>query len=307
MKKFLSLSLALILCVALSVPAFAVSYTSYTWTGEDTTVEFEAASAATETIKAWDYDSEEYTNQNVTMITVKPGSSVTVTGETWFTFSALTEDGYGEDTGGAEIKTGVVDDAFAYFPTGALFVLKYGKTYIKLGSAGEQPPTPPAPTTPGEPVTPGEPSTPTEPTTPGEPSTPMQPAAPARSERSAAPAAAGSYTVKKGDTYGTIALNNYGTYGVWSELYKANKGAALTEGATLVLPEKLGNVARVNAPVAAGGESLYTVKAGDTLGAVAQAIYGDAMKYKAIFERNADRLANADTIYEGQVIVLPAK
>ena len=307
MKKFLSLSLALILCVALSVPAFAVSYTSYTWTGEDTTVKFEAASVATETIRAWDEDSGEYTDQSVTMITAKPGSSVTVTGETWFTFSPLTEDGYGEDTGGAKIKTGVVDEAFNHFPAGALFVLKYGKTYIKLGSAGEQPPTPPAPTTPGEPVTPGEPSTPTEPTTPGEPSTPTQPTAPARSERSAAPAAAGSYTVKKGDTYGTIALNNYGTYGVWSELYKANKGAKLTEGVTLVLPEKLGNVARVNEPVAAGGESLYTVKAGDTLGAVAQAIYGDAMKYKAIFERNADRLANADTIYEGQVIVLPAK
>ena len=31
------------------------------------------------------------------------------------------------------------------------------------------------------------------------------------------------------------------------------------------------------------------------------------MKYKAIFKRNADRLVNANTIYEGQVIVLPAK
>ena len=31
------------------------------------------------------------------------------------------------------------------------------------------------------------------------------------------------------------------------------------------------------------------------------------MKYKAIFGRNADRLVNANTIYEGQVIVLPAK
>lgn len=31
------------------------------------------------------------------------------------------------------------------------------------------------------------------------------------------------------------------------------------------------------------------------------------MKYKAIFERNADCLVNANTIYEGQVIVLPAK
>ena len=96
-------------------------------------------------------------------------------------------------------------------------------------------------------------------------------------------------------------LNNYGTYGVWRELHKANKGAAL------VLPETLGKVARINAPAAASGETLYTVKAGDTLGAIAKATYGDAMKYKTIFERNADRLVNAKTIYEGQVIVLPAK
>ena len=31
------------------------------------------------------------------------------------------------------------------------------------------------------------------------------------------------------------------------------------------------------------------------------------MQYKAIYERNTDRLVNANTIYEGQVIVLPAK
>ena len=65
--------------------------------------------------------------------------------------------------------------------------------------------------------------------------------------------------------------------------------------------------ALIAAPAAADGETLYTVKAGDTLGAIAKAAYGDLMKYKAIFERNADRLANANTIYEGQVIVLPAK
>ena len=286
MKKFLSLSLALILCVALSVPAFAANYTSYTWSNEYTTLKFDAAAVATETIKAWDYDSEEYTNQNVTMITVKPGSSVTVTGDSMFTLSELTEDGYGEDYMGAEIKTGAVDDIFTNFPAGALFVVEYGKTYIKLSGVDEQP------------TAPAQPTAPTQPTAPAQPAAPTQPAA---------PAAAGTYTVKKGDTYGTIALNNYGTYGVWSELYKANKGAKLTEGATLVLPETLGKVARINAPAAASGETLYTVKAGDTLGAIAKATYGDVMKYKTIFERNADRLVNANTIYEGQVIVLPAK
>ena len=50
-----------------------------------------------------------------------------------------------------------------------------------------------------------------------------------------------------------------------------------------------------------------TVKKGGTLGKIAAAEYGKAAEYKALFERNADRLKNANTIYEGQVIVLPAK
>lgn len=63
----------------------------------------------------------------------------------------------------------------------------------------------------------------------------------------------------------------------------------------------------VPGPVAGEGEALYTVKAGHTLGAIAKATYGDVIKYKVIFERNSDQLASANTIYEGQVIVLPAK
>lgn len=113
--------------------------------------------------------------------------------------------------------------------------------------------------------------------------------------------------MKKGDTYGAIALNHYGTYGVWKALYKANKGAKLTAGVTLTLPEKLGKTAKIANPVAAQGETLYTVKAGDTLGTIAKAHYGSSQKYQAIFQRNTDRLKNANTIYEGQIIVLPAK
>ena len=83
---------------------------------------------------------------------------------------------------------------------------------------------------------------------------------------------------------------------MWKQFYKTNNGAKLTEGAKLVLPKMLGKTALIAAP-AADGETLYTVKAGDTLGAIAKAAYGDLMKYKAIFERNADRLVNANTIY----------
>lgn len=43
------------------------------------------------------------------------------------------------------------------------------------------------------------------------------------------------------------------------------------------------------------------------MSAIAKAVYGDVMKYKAIYERNSDRLKNANTIYVGQIIVLPSK
>ena len=36
-------------------------------------------------------------------------------------------------------------------------------------------------------------------------------------------------------------------------------------------------------------------------------IFSEVHPQLSIFERNADRLVNANTIYEGQVIVLPAK
>lgn len=121
------------------------------------------------------------------------------------------------------------------------------------------------------------------------------------------------YTVQKYDTLGHIALNYYGSYDYHKALYAANAaafkatGGALKPGMTITLPDTLGGVKRLSAPVAGAGETLYIVKAGDTLGGIAKTYYGDAMKYKDIFERNNDRLKNANIIYEGQVIVLPAK
>ena len=71
-----------------------------------------------------------------------------------------------------------------------------------------------------------------------------------------------------------------------------------TRARRLSCPKPLGKVGLIATPATADG---------DTLGAIAKATYGDAMKYKAIFARNADHLVNANTIYEGQVIVLSAK
>ena len=49
----------------------------------------------------------------------------------------------------------------------------------------------------------------------------------------------------------------------------------------------------------------YTVKSGDTLGAIAKAMYGNAGKYPVIFEANKPMLSNPDKIYPGQTLRIP--
>lgn len=49
----------------------------------------------------------------------------------------------------------------------------------------------------------------------------------------------------------------------------------------------------------------YTVVAGDSLSKIAKRHYGDAAKWKAIFEANRDLISNPDLIHPGQVLTLP--
>lgn len=49
----------------------------------------------------------------------------------------------------------------------------------------------------------------------------------------------------------------------------------------------------------------HTVASGDTLGKIAKHYYGDAMKYKEIFEANKDILKNPDVIHPDQNLVIP--
>ena len=56
---------------------------------------------------------------------------------------------------------------------------------------------------------------------------------------------------------------------------------------------------------AAGEAQVYEVKAGDTLGAIAQRFYGKASLYPKIFEANRDILTNPDLIKVGQKLKIP--
>jgi nucleoid-associated protein YgaU len=49
----------------------------------------------------------------------------------------------------------------------------------------------------------------------------------------------------------------------------------------------------------------HTVVKGDTLSKIAKAVYGDPMKYPAIFEANKPMLSHPDKIYPGQVLRIP--
>jgi len=49
----------------------------------------------------------------------------------------------------------------------------------------------------------------------------------------------------------------------------------------------------------------YTVKKGDSLSKISKEVYGDAMKYKSIFEANKPMLKDVNLIYPGQVLRIP--
>lgn len=49
----------------------------------------------------------------------------------------------------------------------------------------------------------------------------------------------------------------------------------------------------------------HTVKSGETLGKIAKQYYGNASKYKAIFEANTHILKNPDLIHPGQELLIP--
>lgn len=64
----------------------------------------------------------------------------------------------------------------------------------------------------------------------------------------------------------------------------------------------------IMANITVADESVYarhTVASGDTLGKIAKHYYGDAMKYKDIFEANTDILKNPDLIYPDQELIIP--
>jgi nucleoid-associated protein YgaU len=76
----------------------------------------------------------------------------------------------------------------------------------------------------------------------------------------------------------------------------------VTGGSAAAAPPKVATAA-AGAPAQAA--RTYTVKAGDTLSAIAKSQLGSAGDYMKIFEANKDQLSDPDKIKPGQVLKLP--
>ena len=66
-----------------------------------------------------------------------------------------------------------------------------------------------------------------------------------------------------------------------------------------------GSSSKAPAPVGETATRTYTVVAGDSLSKIAKKIYGDANRWKEIFEANKGKIKNPDLIYPGQVLKIP--
>jgi len=91
------------------------------------------------------------------------------------------------------------------------------------------------------------------------------------------------------------------------------KGRVMLEFNKMVSTENTVNKIQVQGPglsipgpaQTADQVTIYEVKPGDTLGAIAQRFYGKASLYPKIFEANRDILTNPDLIKVGQKLKIP--
>ncbi len=89
---------------------------------------------------------------------------------------------------------------------------------------------------------------------------------------------------------------------------EAKEKAVLMAGNIAGVETVNADAVEVTEPPAASAPEVqyYTIEKGDTLYAVAKEFYGDGMKYPQIFEANREVIEDADKIYPGQKIRIPA-
>lgn len=124
-----------------------------------------------------------------------------------------------------------------------------------------------------------------------------------------------SYTVKRGDTFETIAIRELGSASLHVAIAKSNPfkdPMRLKPGDVIRIPLDPGNIQGDGAGVAEAPPPPspaveYLVRRGDTLGDIALAFYGSARpKYlDLIYSANRGTMRDRDTIAVGQKLMIP--
>ena len=68
---------------------------------------------------------------------------------------------------------------------------------------------------------------------------------------------------------------------------------------------KSGSSSTAPSPAPPATEETYVVVAGDSLSKIAKRLYGDANKWRQIYEANKDLIKNPDLIHPGQTLKIP--
>ena len=165
-------------------------------------------------------------------------------------------------------------------------------------------------------------SAPPQVVSPSAPAAP-RPAAPSPAATRRDPGADSVHTVAAGETLGLIAQSVYGDISLYAQLCRYNGIAncnvisvgqqlrtpplALLTGSGDAIasapPAPAANRSAVASPESASPEGSYTVVSGDTLGTIAQKLYGDFQRFREICTLNG--LGDCNALRVGQVLRLP--
>jgi nucleoid-associated protein YgaU len=92
-----------------------------------------------------------------------------------------------------------------------------------------------------------------------------------------------------------------------AEDYAAKQKAVLVAGNIAGVQQVDDNLTVARADEPEPTARFYTIEKGDSLSKIAQSEYGDAGKWRALFEANREVIEDPDQIYPGQQIRLPAE
>ena len=123
----------------------------------------------------------------------------------------------------------------------------------------------------------------------------------------------GQYTVVSGDSLSAIAQRAYGNGALWWVIYDANRG--IIANASLIYPGQVlsippygttGQPTTTPGNQTGQGQGQYTVRPGDSLWSIAQAAYGNPLRWSDIYNRNAALIGpDPGVIFSGTVLSMP--